>query len=729
MAQAAIELIGINKSFGAVRANRDINLEVARGTIHGIVGENGAGKSTLMSILYGFYQADSGEIRVGGKPVSIHTSNDAIALGIGMVHQHFMLVDNFTVLENVILGAESDALLKSSITKARSELDRLEREYGLEVDPDAVIEELPVGLQQRVEILKALYRGAEILILDEPTGVLTPAEADHLFRILKQLKDQGKTIVLITHKLREIMAITDTVSVMRQGTMVATRTTKETTVGELAELMVGRRVLLRVEKGQSEAGAVKLSVKNLTVKDQRGVTMVDDVSFDVRGGEIAMIFQEPMTSLNPVHSIGAQLTEAIRIHQGAEASSVEQRARDMLDVVHISDPARRMKQYPHELSGGMRQRVMIAMALSCRPKVLLADEPTTALDVTVQAQILKLMRELKREFGTAIILITHDMGVVAEMADRVAVMRDGRIVEAGPVLDIFERPQADYTRELLAAVPRLGAFAGTDAPPRVTATSRPPVPDGEAPVLSVKKLVVDYGASSSLFRRRASEAPAVQDVSFEIRPGRTLGLVGESGSGKSTTGKAVLGLVPFAGSVIIGGTSIHGLSAAAMRPVRRAAQMIFQDPYASLDPRMTVGAAIAEPLVIHGIGSRDDRRERVASLLARVGLEADHASRYPHEFSGGQRQRICIARALALEPKLIVADESVAALDVSVRARVLDLMLELQETLGLAYLFISHDMAVVERMSHDVAVMRAGRIVEAGPRRAVLSSPREDYTR
>jgi peptide/nickel transport system ATP-binding protein len=450
---------------------------------------------------------------------------------------------------------------------------------------------------------------------------------------------------------------------------------------------------------------------------------------DVRGGEIAMIFQEPMTSLNPVHSIGAQLTEAIRIHQRAEGSSVEQRARDMLDVVHISDPARRMKQYPHELSGGMRQRVMIAMALSCRPKVLLADEPTTALDVTVQAQILKLMRELKREFGTAIILITHDMGVVAEMADRVAVMRDGRIVEAASVLDIFERPQAGYTRELLAAVPRLGAFAGTDIPPRITATPRPPEPEGTAAVLSVKNLVVDYGASSGLFRRRASEAPAVQDVSFDIRPGRTLGLVGESGSGKSTTGKAVLGLVPFTGSVTIGGTSIQGLSGAAMRPVRRAAQMIFQDPYASLDPRMTVGAAIAEPLVIHGLGTKGDRRERVASLLARVGLEADHASRYPHEFSGGQRQRICIARALALEPKLIVADESVAALDVSVRARVLDLMLELQETLGLAYLFISHDMAVVERMSHDVAVMRSGRIVEAGTRRSVLSSPREAYTR
>ncbi|TIM51805.1 MAG: ATP-binding cassette domain-containing protein, partial [Mesorhizobium sp.] len=262
MTQAAIGLIGINKSFGAVRANRDINLEIVRGTIHGIVGENGAGKSTLMSILYGFYQADSGEIRVGGQPASIKSPNDAIALGIGMVHQHFMLVDNFTVLENVILGAESDALLKKSIAKARSELERLEREYGLEVDPDAIIEELPVGLQQRVEILKALYRGAEILILDEPTGVLTPAEADHLFRILRQLKEQGKTIVLITHKLREIMAITDTVSVMRQGTMVATRETKKTTVEELAELMVGRRVLLRVEKGEAEAGGVKLAVKN-----------------------------------------------------------------------------------------------------------------------------------------------------------------------------------------------------------------------------------------------------------------------------------------------------------------------------------------------------------------------------------------------------------------------------------------------------------------------------------
>ncbi len=289
MAEAAIELIGINKSFGAVHANRDINLEVARGSIHGIVGENGAGKSTLMSILYGFYQADSGEIRVNGHVKAIRTSNEAIAAGIGMVHQHFMLVDNFTVLENVILGAENDPLLMKSIARARSELVRLEREYGLQVDPDAVVEDLPVGLQQRVEILKALYRGAEILILDEPTGVLTPAEADHLFRILRQLKEQGKTVVLITHKLREIMAITDTVSVMRQGTMVATRETAKTTVEELAELMVGRRVLLRVEKGEARPGAIKLAVSDLTVRDARGVTMVDRVSFEVRAGEIVGI--------------------------------------------------------------------------------------------------------------------------------------------------------------------------------------------------------------------------------------------------------------------------------------------------------------------------------------------------------------------------------------------------------------------------------------------------------
>ena len=371
---------------------------------------------------------------------------------------------------------------------------------------------------------------------------------------------------------------------------------------------------------------------------------------------------------------------------------------------------------------------MIAMALSCRPKVLIADEPTTALDVTVQAQILTLMRELKQEFGASIILITHDMGVVAEMADRVAVMQNGRIVEEGPSLSVFGQPREPYTRQLLAAVPRLGAHAGTDGPPRVGEAKVEMLQRDRTPILNVANLNVTYGNPVGRFFKGAGPTSAVDNVSFDIPPGQTLGLVGESGSGKSTTGKAVLGLIPFTGDVVINGRNIGGLTQREMQPVRRSAQMIFQDPYASLDPRMAVGAAVAEPMVIHGLGNKSERADRVADLLRRVGLTPDATTRYPHEFSGGQRQRICIARALALEPKLIVADESVAALDVSVRARVLDLLLELQETMGLAYLFISHDMAVVERMSHHVAVMRHGKIVEAGTRRQVFETPQDAYT-
>ncbi|SCM77641.1 putative peptide transport fused subunits of ABC superfamily: ATP-binding components [uncultured Pleomorphomonas sp.] len=471
------------------------------------------------------------------------------------------------------------------------------------------------------------------------------------------------------------------------------------------------------------SGSIRLGDRDLTGLSERTMR-------EVRGRDVAMIFQEPMTSLNPVMTVGKQLLEPILIHQGGDEASARAQALRMLEAVQITEPVRRLGQYPHELSGGMRQRVMIAMALSCRPKVLIADEPTTALDVTVQAQILKLMRELKGEFGTSIILITHDMGVVAEMADRVAVMKDGRLVEIGSAVDVFERPAESYTRELIAAVPRIGARAGTDGPPVVTAAAKaaPAAEKSLEPVLAVQNLTVTYGARAGLFGRKAGQT-AVDGVSFELRAGRTLGLVGESGSGKSTTGKAVLGLIPYQGYVAIGGEELMDFSVKAMRPVRRLAQMIFQDPYASLDSRMTVGAAIAEPMAIHGIGDRADRADRVAELLRRVGLTPDVASRYPHEFSGGQRQRICIARALSLKPKLIVADESVAALDVSVRAKVLDLMLELQETEGLAYLFISHDMAVIERMSHDVAVMNGGRIVEYGSRRAVFENSEQDYTR
>ena len=469
---------------------------------------------------------------------------------------------------------------------------------------------------------------------------------------------------------------------------------------------------------KQRSGQIKLAGRELT-------TLSDKEMRKLRGGDIAMIFQDPMSSLNPVMTIGAQMIEAIRTHSGSQ--NAKARALEMLDAVKINEPAKRLQQYPHELSGGMRQRVMIGMALSCKPKVLIADEPTTALDVTVQAQILKLMRELKSEFSTSIILITHDMGVVAEMADRVALLHEGKIVEQGNVVDIFERPSQDYTKKLLAAVPRLGTYRGTDAPRRVT--NLPIIPRVDKPILEVMNLSVVYGAATGPIWNRQQPSPVVKNVNFELKAGQTLGLVGESGSGKSTTGKAILGLVPSQGDIIINGTNIGGLSRAAMKPLRRQAQMIFQDPYASLDPRMSIGEAIAEPLDIHNIGQKSERRDRVMELLRRVSLTPEHATRYPHEFSGGQRQRICIARALALEPKIIVADESVSALDVSVRGQVLDLMQELQEQMNIAYIFISHDMAVIERMSHHVAVMRGGEIVEQGSRREVFETPTQLYTR
>lgn len=477
----AIELIGIDKKFGPVHANKNINLTVAKGSIHGIIGENGAGKSTLMSILYGFYQADSGEIRINGTPVVIKDSQAAINAGIGMVHQHFMLVENFTVIENLMLGAEGGALLGKGVAAARTELKRLEQDYGLEVDPDAVVEELPVGLQQRVEILKAMYRGAEILILDEPTGVLTPAEADHLFKILRVLRDQGKTVILITHKLREIMAITDSVSVMRRGEMVATRKTSETSVEELAELMVGRHVLLRVDKGESHPGDVILSVKNLTVKDNRGVVMVDNVSFDVRAGEIVgiagvagngqselleaiagirhptsgeiLIDGQPIGKASParLRELGLAHIPEDRHHMGLVLkfeeyeNSVLGYHRDpkygrgmMLDLEAIrKDAAEKIEKYdirpPNprlktaNFSGGNQQKIVVAREIERDPRILLIGQPTRGVDIGAIEFIHKRIIDM-RDQGKALLLVSVELDEIRALSDRILVMFAGHVV-------------------------------------------------------------------------------------------------------------------------------------------------------------------------------------------------------------------------------------------------------------------------------------------------------------
>ncbi len=440
----------------------------------------------------------------------------------------------------------------------------------------------------------------------------------------------------------------------------------------------------------------------------------------IRGDRIAMIFQEPMTSLNPVLSIGRQLIEALQTHTSLATAKARAEAVAALQAVRIPEPERRLKQYPHELSGGMRQRVMIAMALALRPDILIADEPTTALDVTVQGEILELLRDLQREFGTSVILITHDMGVVAEMADRVIVMQKGRIVETGDVQAVFERPQEAYTQALLAAVPRIGAGAQA---------AHPETQEQHSTVARLDGVSVRFDIRGGLFGRPTHQVRAVENVSFDIRAGETFSLVGESGCGKSTIAKALVGLVPFSGDINLAGDPVGLRDPRLQSRIRRNAQMIFQDPYASLDPRMKVGELVAEPLVIHRIGSAAERRERVDWLFGRVGLEPGHVDRYPHEFSGGQRQRICIARALALQPKLIIADESVSALDVSVQARVLALLKELQAEFGIAYLFISHDMAVVENISDRVAVMYLGQIVELGTREQIFMNPRHTYTK
>jgi peptide/nickel transport system ATP-binding protein len=483
------------------------------------------------------------------------------------------------------------------------------------------------------------------------------------------------------------------------------------------------------------SGEVRLEGRDL-------LTLREDEMRKVRGNLISMIFQEPMTSLNPVLTLGFQITEALVYHRALDRRAAEAETLRILERVRIPSARSRLHEYPHRLSGGMRQRVMIAMALACRPRLLIADEPTTALDVTIQAEILELIKLLQDEEAMSVAFITHDMGVVAEIADRTVVMLNGNAVEQAPTAALFESPREPYTRALLAAVPRLGSMKGranprhfpivdpvtgeqasvADAPSTVSA--------GERPVLEVSNLVTRFDIRSGVLSRVSARVYAVEDVSFSLRAGETLALVGESGCGKSTTARSVLRLVePASGTILFEGQDVRALDRQGLRAARRRMQMIFQDPFASLNPRKTVGSAIAEPMVVHGLHDREEARDRVHELLEKVGLPPDMASRFPHEFSGGQRQRLCIARALALAPRLLVADEAVSALDVSIKAQVINLMMDLQAEMGLAYLFISHDIAVVERFSHRVAVMYLGQIVEIGPRAAVIDNPQHPYTK
>ncbi|SDX75583.1 peptide/nickel transport system ATP-binding protein [Amycolatopsis xylanica] len=482
-------------------------------------------------------------------------------------------------------------------------------------------------------------------------------------------------------------------------------------------------------------GARKLGEQDLSNLKEKEIRKV-------RGNEIAMIFQEPMTALNPVYTVGWQIREALRSHQDIAKDAADKRAIELLEMVGIPNPPERFKQYPHQLSGGLRQRVVIAMAIACDPKVIIADEPTTALDVTVQAEILGLLRKLRDTLNTAIVLITHDMGVVADLADRVVVMYQGEIVEEAPVRELFASPKEEYTRKLLAAVPVLGQrpegrrlfesvitdesdAAAIAEDIRLEDSELAAVIEEAAPALEIKDLVLEFPG-----RRGQAKNRAVDGVSLHINKGEILGLVGESGSGKSTVGRCAIRLLnPTSGSVSIAGQDITTMSNKELRPLRRFFSIVFQDPASTLDPKMTIGESVGEPLVLHKVLAGKELNKRVATLLDKVELGGHYLNRYPHELSGGQRQRVAIARALALDPQLLIADEPTSALDVSVQARVLDLFLDLQKSLQFACLFISHDLAVVDLLADRVAVMQRGKLIEVGTRDQVLHSPQQDYTR
>ena len=470
---------------------------------------------------------------------------------------------------------------------------------------------------------------------------------------------------------------------------------------------------------------------------------------EVRGNHISMIFQEPMTSLNPVFTVGDQIAEALILHRGMDKNAAMEKVVELLDDVGIPNPAERVKSYPHEMSGGQRQRVMIAMAIACEPDLLIADEPTTALDVTIQKQILELMADLQKKYGMSVLFITHDLGVIADIADEVIVMYKGDIVEQGHSNDIFTKPQHPYTKGLLACRPSLtrnperlptvsdfmtedGKEKSFDMSSLQQSKEVRPHSDSDNPVvLEIKGLKKHFPLKTGLFGKVKSWVKAVDDVSLQVRRGRTLGLVGESGCGKTTLGRTVLRLIePTGGEIIYNGKDITGLEGEELRAMRRKIQIIFQDPYASLNPRMTVGAAIMEPMVIHGLnGNKESRLKAAGDLMDKVGLSRDMLNRYPHEFSGGQRQRICIARALAVEPEFIICDESVSALDVSIQAQILNLLFDLQEEFNLTYIFISHDLAVVKYISDEVAVMNMGKVVELSDAVSIYKNPQDEYTK
>jgi microcin C transport system ATP-binding protein len=467
--------------------------------------------------------------------------------------------------------------------------------------------------------------------------------------------------------------------------------------------------LLPYPAAQHPSGSILLEGQEMVGADRRTLMRM-------RGNRAAMVFQEPMTSLNPVHSIGRQITEVLHLHRPMGKAEARSRAIDLLMLVGLNNAAQRIDAYPHELSGGQRQRVMIAMALACEPALLIADEPTTALDVTIQAQILQLLKDLQARLGMAILLITHDLGIVRRVADRVCVMTQGRIVEQGPVVDIFGQPQHDYTKKLLAAEPKGQPNA---APPAT------------APILTARDMRVWFPIKGGLLRRAKDHVKAVDGIDLEVRPGETLGIVGESGSGKSTLGYALLRLTGVTGgTVTFMGRDLLSLPVPELRALRRDVQIVFQDPYGSLSPRLSVFEIVAEGLSVHGIApDYDERRRIVAATLAEVGLDAATMDRYPHEFSGGQRQRIAIARAVVLKPKLIVLDEPTSALDMSVQAQIVDLLRELQRRHNLAYIFISHDLKVVRALADRVLVMKDGKVVESGPTARIFDAPETPYAR